>query len=996
MATGLSARRHFNNNNNMHPRPKFIRAGLVLLAFASASLLTAQTWRSSLYPENWLPPENASFSSDKLLQDFSYAGYRRGETAIPAVAGPVFDVTDAPYHADSSGTSDSTAAIQAAIDAAAAAEGGVVFLPAGTYLVEPQGTDSAALRIADSNIVLRGAGVGQTFILNTSYVMRSKAIIRIAPPSTALGDPVAITADLDNPTRRIPVADAAGFNVGEVVRMEWAFTQGWIEEHNQEVWWSETGIRPAPARYLSEVTAVNTVAGWIEVDAPTRYTIRPRDNAAVRGMSGHLSQVGIEDLSIGNVQHPGSSFGDGQYTSPDTAAYEVHASWAISMQDCYDSWINRVESYQAPGNTTTCHILSNGILLIRCFRVTVAECAMRRSQYGGGGGNGYMYRLQDSQDNLIMDCVAEFARHGIVLSHAGTAGNVFLRCEDRETARSTGATTDGSGYTTNGSGSDHHMHFSHSNLFDQCHGFNSFYTAHHRGTIASNHGLTSAHGVYWNTSGSGSRGGDIVRSQQGRYGYVIGTSGTRSTVSIATGGSTAPDDHLEGVGNGANLEPQSLYLDQLAKRSQGILLAVGADEIVPPTFAHPLSATAYSYGSGPIAYQWTQLGGPAATIADPNSPDTTVELLENGSYIFELTVQDGALSSADQVTITVSDAIADPNLTSATLVAVDKIVGRSQENAPTPGYYVADNGNTIGGTGSDAGKTRTDLNVVYRYALPTLPVGDVLSGFTLRFQITGFRDHSNSDYALHAYLLDVADPTSSGTDLFYHGPNDSNHAFVGSHLEFSGSNTDTISLDPPVDVSLSIDSGPAFELLQSYYSGHEPNRAEAALRFNLDQLFGGDTLTGNALNRYILNNAASGFEIQSVPGGAITYAEWIAAFELGSLNGFNDDPDGDGISNGIEAWLGTAPDRFSSGLTLTGSDGLSFSHPKNPNAPTNLSASYEWSPDLVNWYGHGEGPDGGTSVNFDLATADSTSVVTATPSQALPRVFFRLRVNLNQ
>lgn len=940
-----------------------------------------------------MPPESASFSSDKLLQDFSYAGYRRGEEPVPEVTGPVFDVTTAPYNADPTGMNDSTAAIQAAIDDAAA-DGGVVYLPAGTYLVEPQGTDNAALRIAASNIVLRGAGVGQTFILNTSYVMRSKAILRIAPPSTSLGDPVLITADLDNPTRRIPVADASAFKAGDKLRMEWTFTQEWIDEHDQGTWWTAPDTVPAPAQYLREVTAVNSAEGWIEVDAPTRYTMKPRDNALVRSMSGHLSGVGVEDLSIGNVQHPGSDFGDGQYTSPGTAAYEVHASWAIRMEDCYDSWITGVESYQAPGNSTTCHILSNGIYLLRSFRVTVADCAMRRSQYGGGGGNGYMYRIHQSHDNLIMDSIADFARHGIVISHAGTSGNVFLRCEDRETRRSTGST---GSYTTGGSGSDHHMHFSHSNLFDQCHGFNSFYTAHHRtsiGTVA--HGLTSAHGVYWNTSGSGSRGGDIVRSEQGRYGYVIGTSGTRSGVSISTGGNTAPADHLEGEGNGASLEPQSLYLDQLAKRSQGILLAVGADEVVPPTFAHPLSATVYSYGSGPINYQWTQLSGPAATIAEPSVPDTTVELLEDGSYVFELTAQDGALSSTEQVTVTVSEAIADPNLTSATLVAVDAIVGRSQENAPAPAYYVANNGSTVGGTGSNDDNTRTDYNLVYRYSLPTLPVGDVLSGFTLNFQITALRDHNNNDFELDAYLLDVADPIVTGTDLFYHGPNDSNHAFVGSHLEFSGSNTGTIILDTPVDVSLTIDSGPALELLQSYYAGHEPNRAEAAIRFNLDQLFGGDALTGNTLNRYILNHAAAGFEIQSVPGGAITYAEWIAAFDLGSLTGFADDPDGDGLSNGIEAWFGTAPDSFSPGLALADSNGLSFSHPQNPNAPTNLSASYQWSPDLVNWYGHNQGPEGGPSVSFDAVTAGSTTVVTPTPSEELPQVFFRLEVSQSE
>ncbi len=979
----------------MHLRlPQSRSFHLTLLAITCAGLLPSHAWRPSLYPANWTPPDDASFTTDKLIQDFSYAGYRRGEEPIPEIAGPVFDVTTAPYNADPSGTSDSTAAIQAAIDAAAAAEGGVVFLPAGTYLVEPQGSNNFALRIQHSNIVLRGDGVGETFILNTSYEMRSKAVIRVTPPSTSFGPQVSITADLDNPTRRIPVADASAFSAGDMVRMEWTFTQGWIDEHNQGNWWTAPGTTPAPAEYIREITAVNTDEGWIEIDVPTRYTMRTRDDARARTISGQLSGVGIEGMSIGNVQHPGNQWGESDYTVEGRSAWDVHASWLVVLNHTIDSWITDVHSFQAAGNTSTCHMLSNGISLGRCFRVTVANCEMRRSQYGGGGGNGYMYRVQHSHENLIMDSIADFSRHGFVISHAGTSGNVFLRCEDRETARSTGSS---GSYNTSGSGSDHHMHFSHSNLFDMCHAHNSFYTAHHRANIGTiGHGLTSAHGVYWNTSGSGSRGGAVVRSEQGRYGYVIGTSGSRSSVSNPTSGNTAPADHVEGVGIGEAMQPQSLYLDQLALRAQGLLLFVSEGASIPPTEDYPLIATAYSYGSGPISYQWTQLSGPTASIADPTSPDTTVDLLANGTYVFEITAEDGDKSNTSQVVVTVDDTIVDPTLTLATLISVDAILGRRQENADPLGYYVDDNGSTVGVTGSDPEKTRRDFNIVYRYELPTLPAGEIPSAFTFSFQITSLRDHSGDDYALDVYLLDTEDPTITEDELFYHGPNDPNHAFVGSRF-IPAPNNNNFNLPTPDDVTFTIDSGPALDLLQSYYTGNVPNQPVAAFRFNLNQLYPVENLTSFAINRYMLNNAVAttGFEIQSIPGPGITFEDWIADFDLApGQQGFGDDPDGDGIPNGIEAWFGTHPGEFSTGLSALAADGLTttFTHPQNPDPPLGITGSYQWSPDLVNWYPHGGGPLDGPTVSFLAETEENLTTVTATASEDMPRVFFRVVV----
>jgi hypothetical protein len=122
-------------------------AVLLLPAFAGA----ATPWRSDLYPEKTYDPSAAHLETDKVLQDFSFAGYRRGEAPIPDLAGPVFDATAEPFGADPSGATDSTAAIQAALDAAGAAGGCVVFLPAGTYRLSVPAEAQQALPPARSH-----------------------------------------------------------------------------------------------------------------------------------------------------------------------------------------------------------------------------------------------------------------------------------------------------------------------------------------------------------------------------------------------------------------------------------------------------------------------------------------------------------------------------------------------------------------------------------------------------------------------------------------------------------------------------------------------------------------------------------------------------------------------------------------------------------------------------------------------------------------------------
>lgn len=79
---------------------------------------------------------------------------RGGDACRRGVASDWFDVKE--YGAVGDGATDDTAAVQAAITAAASAGGGTVYLPGGKYLVKPSG-DTPALTVTGNNVRLVGA-----------------------------------------------------------------------------------------------------------------------------------------------------------------------------------------------------------------------------------------------------------------------------------------------------------------------------------------------------------------------------------------------------------------------------------------------------------------------------------------------------------------------------------------------------------------------------------------------------------------------------------------------------------------------------------------------------------------------------------------------------------------------------------------------------------------------------------------------------------------------
>ena len=531
-----------------------------VLTLESDNVIPSGEWRSLLYPEDWKP--GFKDSRGRFLQDFSYAGYHQGMDSIPFVEDNILDVSKAPYNADNTGINDVTSIIQQAIDDAGNSGGGVVYLPTGTYRIKRPVSSDYTLRISGDRVVLRGAGPDSTFLFHDETQMRYKEVILIRGEYAGWfveeGASSPLTYDIPEPSRIIPVESTDGFNSGEEVIIRSLPTEAFIAEHKMEDIWTAGAIKGVA--FKRKIISVDTSAKVLIIDSPTRYPLKTRDGAMVHHAKKHLTETGIENLSIANRENPKPGWDEESYTAEGTGAWDVHFCHLIRFDFCQDSWVKNVYTYKPEVNLGDFHLLSNGILLDQCRNITIDSCDFQKPQYEGGGGNGYLFTLQ-SNDCLISNCRANDGRHNYDFKYPYSNGNVIHHCR-----------MENSKYA-----SDFHMYLSMSNLFDDCTVDGDYLESSFRpyGGDAI-HGYTSSQSVFYNTKGVNYHPSHnyIIESRQFGMGYIIGTSGPASDV-LTTPESgmansyfydTAPVDYTEGLGNGADLVPQSLYLDQLEKR----------------------------------------------------------------------------------------------------------------------------------------------------------------------------------------------------------------------------------------------------------------------------------------------------------------------------------------------------------------------------------------------------------------------------------------------
>ncbi|MBL6975329.1 MAG: hypothetical protein ISR64_06305 [Deltaproteobacteria bacterium] len=506
-----------------------------------------QPWRSLLYPMDWT--HGLTDDEGRFLHDFSFAGYHNGEDPIqPGGAFPLVVEDVLAYEADPTGATDSTAAIQAAIDAVASAGGGSVYIPPGFYRVDGQ------LVVKSSFTVIRGDGADLSQLHFTQFLgMTHKGhILFMGAQSIEAETPLA--NDGDSLDTIIEVKDAGAFGVGDDVQIGWVITPEFVEAHGMTGTWGPYNGTWQPF-FHRDVTAVDvgSTPHTITVDVPLRYPALASNGASVRRISGIIEECGVEDLGVADAV----GWDD---------AWSLNQVHVIEFRGVKDSWMTGIESFPSPlappdSFVPNAHVQSGGLQVIMSKRVTVADCHMGFAQNRGGGGNGYLFDLRQSSEVLVRDCVGEAGRHNFLQNAGfGLTGCVWLRITSR----------DGEVFWSKDidigmiGPSEYHHSLATANLVDSS-VIDDGWNAVNRGMKSSGSGHSSTQCVLWNILGGGK-----INSYQFGWGYVIGTGPDIATQNwmpdFLLGNGTEPEDWLEGEGQAALLEPQSLYEDQLARR----------------------------------------------------------------------------------------------------------------------------------------------------------------------------------------------------------------------------------------------------------------------------------------------------------------------------------------------------------------------------------------------------------------------------------------------
>ena len=273
---------------------------LFLLPLASAQL-TPNIWKKFI-------GEPVPAGTPDLI-DYSYAGYKNGEEAIPdAFALPVFNVTD--YGASPDDGKSDTEGIKAALDAAyTGRQGGIVFFPPGEYDVILDGEPTEPIIVSGDNVIVRGSGAegaanGGTTIKMHNNLTKGLTLFQTRWRSNGRGKATTVKGTFPSGTRHFDVEDVSRLRNRRFIeiRADGLLGTDWHQYSSRPITdMLESYTRIQDGIRVYEIHEIDRIVGnRVYVKAPVLTHLNPNFNVNWRDMT---VGVGFEDLHIdGNLQ----------------------------------------------------------------------------------------------------------------------------------------------------------------------------------------------------------------------------------------------------------------------------------------------------------------------------------------------------------------------------------------------------------------------------------------------------------------------------------------------------------------------------------------------------------------------------------------------------------------------------------------------------------------------------------------------------------------------
>jgi hypothetical protein len=367
------------------------------------------------------PKGGISYTADTLgnqIPDFSYAGYRASEKAIPNLENKIF----VPKQEE-----DATQKIQAAIDYVSNLKPnktgfrGAVLLDKGTFQI------SGTLYIKKSGVVLRGSGNTEngTILLGTG--LEREALIRVlGVDDKKFGDTFEFnTSYTPLGTQKIQLKNASKLKVLDEISISKPLTDNWIKELQMGDFGGETswvGWKKGDwdMTWNRVVTKIN--GNEVTLNAPLTMALDAIYGAAkaiTYSWSGRIEQIGIENILMKSTYNAAN------------LKDEQHRWLGISIENTRDAWVKQVNFKHFSGGAVSVLKTAQQITIEDCMATApISEiAAYRRFTF-----------YTEGQQTLFQRCYSEFGYHDFAVGGFGTTGpNVFVQCESHLPYENSGA-----------------------------------------------------------------------------------------------------------------------------------------------------------------------------------------------------------------------------------------------------------------------------------------------------------------------------------------------------------------------------------------------------------------------------------------------------------------------------------------------------------------------------------------------------------------------------